>query len=195
MSNYVQNSLTNGEEVILEAKKSILGIIPSIVGCGIFFVMALIFQIVFSSVGIGSAAFVFWTAFVISVIGMVATILRWYSMELCITNKRVIGKMGVISVHTLDYMISKVDNVCIETGFWGNIFHYHKVIVRGGGEIESGHKVKNAFIGITNAYEFKNVLAEAVEKHAAQARKAQAEEIARAMQSQDNKAGNNTDMQ
>ena len=31
---------------------------------------------------------------------------------------RVIGKMGVISVHTLDYMISKVDNVCIETGFW-----------------------------------------------------------------------------
>ncbi len=193
MSNYVESNLTTGEEIILKATKSVWGIIPSIIGCFITFAIALIFSLVWSDfIGI---PIMFWVLFVLSIIEMVSVILKWYSMELCITNKRVIGKMGVISVHTLDYMISKVDNVCIETGFWGNIFHYHKVIVRGGGEIDGRHRNKNAFIGITNAYEFKNVLAEAVEKHTAQARKAQAEEIARVMQSQENKTENNTDIQ
>ncbi len=193
MSKYVERNLNNGEEIIFKAKKSVWALLPIFLYFLVCLIAAIVLQIsVFDKMSEASSdiASLFsipaWVILVgISGIELIVSILRWISLELCITNKRVIGKMGVLSIHTLDYMIGKVDNVCIEAGVIGNIFNYHTVSVRGGGEIEKRHKDKNNFKGIKNAREFKNILTEAIEQHAASARKDQAMEIAHAMAEKD----------
>ena len=79
--------------------------------------------------------------------------------KLLITNKRVVGKAGILIVDTIA----------------GNIFKYYTVVVAG----TSGDKktVKT----VANALDFKNAVNEAIERHAEEARKAQASEIAAAM--------------
>lgn len=185
MSNYVERNLNNGEEIIFKAKKSIWALVPSILWFIICLIAAIILQSnVFSKIDNSDIIVMFVWIFLVGLWGgipLIKTFCNWFSIALCITNKRVIGKKGVLSIHTMDYMISKVDNICIEAGIIGNIFKYHTVIVRGGGEIEDRHKNKNKFIGISNAREFKNILTEAIEQHAANARKDQAMEIAQAM--------------
>ncbi len=188
MSKYVERNLNNGEEVILQAKKSIWVLIPAILLILVCLIAAIIVQIVLLDeydFPPQACAFVWCTLLIPSIGYFIWKFLKWYSMVLCVTNKRVVGKIGVLSIHSLDFMISKVDNVSIQAGVLGNIFKYHTVIVRGGGDVEvvtrRRNKNKNAFIGISNAREFKNIVTQAVEQHAAEARKAQAEEIARAM--------------
>lgn len=188
MSKYVERNLNNGEEIILKAKKSIWVLVPSILIILACLIIAIVLQsIVLKEFNFPPQLSLFvWLILMIPSIGyFIIKFLKWYSMVLCVTNKRVIGKIGVLSIHALDFMITKVDNVSIQAGVFGNIFKYHTVIVRGGGDVEvvtrRKNKSKNAFFGISNAREFKNLVNQAVEQHAADARKAQAEEIARAM--------------
>ena len=95
--------------------------------------------------------------------------------HLAVTNKRVIGKVGVLKVDTIDYPVDKIDNVSYNAGFFGNIFKYATVQI---GSV-SGEKKSIGAIG--NAQVFKNSVTDAIEKHAEEARKAQAAEIAAAM--------------
>ena len=95
--------------------------------------------------------------------------------HLAVTNKRVIGKVGVLKIDTIDYPVDKIDNVSYNAGFFGNVFKYATVQI---GSV-SGEKKQIGAIG--NAQEFKNSVTDAIEKHAEEARKAQAAEIAAAM--------------
>lgn len=127
---------------------------------------------------LGIVSTVLWITW--ALIGLLPLIIKIIALActcLCITNKRVIGKAGILSVNTLDYPINKVDNVELNAGIFGNLFHYHTVTVRGGGSSDTQIR----FRGISNAQKFKNTITEAIERHADEARKAQAAEIARAM--------------
>ena len=72
-------------------------------------------------------------------------------------------------------IIDKIDNVSYNASFFGNIFKYATVQI---GSV-SGEKKQIGAIG--NARDFKNSVTDAIEKHAEEARKAQAAEIAAAM--------------
>lgn len=85
------------------------------------------------------------------------------------------GKAGILKVDTIDFPIEKVDNVTYNANIAGNIFKYYTVVVTG----TSGDK-KTAKM-VANALNFKNAVNEAIERHAEEARKAQASEIAAAM--------------
>ena len=100
--------------------------------------------------------------------------------HLVITNKRVIGKQGVLKIQTLDIPIDKIDNVSFNAGVFGNLFKYYDVTIKSVGS--DGW----AFHGISNAQAFKDCANDAIEQHAAQARKDQAEQIAMAMHSKPN---------
>ncbi len=140
---------------------------------------AQIIKLVFS-LGIGVICVI---AFFIGILPLIIQILKLYTMDLAITNKRVVGKIGVVSINTLDVPIDKIDHVQIQANFLGRLFHYYslKVISVGGSGFDNGSRKNKGFIGIANAQEFKNIVTEAIEQHAQDARKAQAEEIARAM--------------
>ena len=102
-------------------------------------------------------------------------ILTVLTTHLVITNKRVIGKQGILSIKTMDIPIEKIDNVTFSAGVWGNLLKYYDISIKSVGS--DGWM----FHGICNAQAFKDCANDAIEKHAAQARIDQAEQIASAM--------------
>ena len=128
---------------------------------------------------------VIWVAFaLIGLLPFVIKLLRWLSINLALTNKRVVGKIGILRVNSLDFHLDKIDHVQIKATIFGNLLHYYSLVIAsvGGAGYNSGSKKDGEyFVGIANAQEFKDAATNAIEQHAEEARRAQAEEIARAM--------------
>lgn len=113
---------------------------------------------------------------IVGTLPLVMKIIDLLCTDIAITNKRVIDKCGIIKVKVIDLHIDKVDTVNISATFWGRIFKYYKLSVVGSG---AGEPVW--FNGVSNANQFKNMVNNAIEQHAEDARKAQAMEMAQAM--------------
>lgn len=69
--------------------------------------------------------------------------------ELCITNKRVIGKHGWLNTNTLDAPLNKINDINIKQNIIGKIFNFSNVII-------STSSNKYYFYFIKNAESFKN---------------------------------------
>ncbi len=55
------------------------------------------------------------------------------SVEMGVTNKRVITKSGILSRRTLELLLTKVESIGVEEGILGRMLGYGTVIVRGTG--------------------------------------------------------------
>lgn len=60
--------------------------------------------------------------------------IEWATFELALTNKRVIGKRGVIRRHTLELSLRKVERIEVDQGILGRLFGFGTVVVLGGSE-------------------------------------------------------------
>ncbi len=65
-------------------------------------------------------------------IGAVIAIRR-QATEIVVTDRRVIYKRGIISRHTVEMNVSKIETVDVVQGFWGRILDYGTVVIRGTG--------------------------------------------------------------
>ncbi len=72
-----------------------------------------------------------------------------YSDEFAITNKRVIIKTGLISRHTLELNLTKIESVNINQSIWGRILDYGSIQIIGTGG------TKETFINISRPLEFR----------------------------------------
>jgi uncharacterized membrane protein YdbT with pleckstrin-like domain len=86
---------------------------------------------------------------------LVAVIIFGYGLakrnatQMGVTNRRVLIKTGMASRRTLDLMLSKVESIGVEETFFGRMFGYGSVMVRGtGGTPES-------FVMIAHPQEFR----------------------------------------
>ena len=187
MSKYVENNLQNGEEIVLKAKINIIAAIGNIITAVIMLVLAIVVFVMgpklVDAEEMGMVSAVIGIALIlIGVIPLVMKIIDLYCTNIAVTNKRVIGKTGIIRVKSIDLHIEKVDTVKVETSFWGRLLKFYCISIKGTGD---GEPI--AFHGVTNGNEFKNAVNATIERHADEARKAQAAEIAAAMA----KANNN----
>lgn len=193
---YIDSNLGAGENVILRAKVNWLAVIAPVLWGMIIEAAYIVLRIlVFGLLGDllsnmfggdsssdgGNTAFLVVKIIITVVMHFIGwkptikKILRLLTTKLAVTNKRIIGKVGIFSIHTIDFHIDKVDNVSYGAGFWGNLFHYYNVSLAGTGD-------KRITVPcIANAQAFKNTVSDAIEKHAEEARKAQAADIAAAM--------------
>lgn len=97
-------------------------------------------------------------------------------IELAITSKRVIGKVGVFNTKTLDAPLNKIQNTSTESKLAGKIFNYGTIIINtAAGEF--------AFPGVKNVEAFKGVLMGQIEAYEEQRLKDQAQQMATAMAS------------
>jgi uncharacterized membrane protein YdbT with pleckstrin-like domain len=55
------------------------------------------------------------------------------SVEMGVTNKRVITKSGILSRRTLELLLTKVESIGVEEGILGRMLGYGTVVVRGTG--------------------------------------------------------------
>lgn len=180
MSNYIAENLGKDEKVIMEAKLNKLCFVPRLITIGlglIFLIVALVLPdylfVVTVSIVVFSAS---------AIITGALNVLALWNMSLVVTDKRILGKVGILSIATLDYPIEKVDNISLKAGVLGNFFKYYALSIQTAGTSDATSKgIK--FDGIENAVEFKNVVVAAIEQHAEDARRLQAEEIAKAMAS------------
>jgi len=120
-----------------------------------------------------------WLLFIPTIKAIAATI-SFCHIELAITNKRVIGKIGVFKTKTLDAPLNKIQNTSTESKFFGKIFNYGTVKINtAAGEYD--------FIGVKNVESFKGMIMNQIEEYEEQRLKDQANQMATAMASAINK--------
>lgn len=200
MSQYVENHLGRNEQIVLKAKKNILYLLPWMLWMLAWLVAAIVAQNYVNDMESGASSLsdadgigqtltiIIWVLFgLCGVLVFVRKLLYFLSLNLALTNKRVVGKMGILRVYSVDITIDKIDNVQIKASILGNLFRYYEMRVASVGGVGSDasafrkRRNGNIFVGISNAQAFKDAVTAAVEQHAEEARAAQAEAIARAM--------------
>ena len=123
---YVEQNLLPGEEVLYEGKVHWQVFIPAIVN-GIAALGTLLLS---GESGCVAGAPLFIVLFL--VFGLKAYII-WTATEIAVTNKRVIGKVGLIRRNSLEIVHSKVESLGVDQSILGRIFNYGTVIISGTG--------------------------------------------------------------
>jgi uncharacterized membrane protein YdbT with pleckstrin-like domain len=67
---------------------------------------------------------------------------RWRTSEFAVTNRRVLVKVGLVSVHTVELMLSKVEAIAVDQPLAGRLLGYGTLrIVGSGGSVEAFPRV------------------------------------------------------
>ena len=109
MASYIESSLGRSERIVYKAQVSWLSQFWGIV----FGILLLIW--------------------VIGIVLIVSAVLNVMTTELALTNKRVIAKFGFIRRQTIELNINRIESISVNQGFWGRIFNYGSIVVRGTG--------------------------------------------------------------
>lgn len=145
---YIQQNLIEGETIIKEAKLHWFIYVPSI----ILFIFA-----TFAEMGNNishSSIFIFTFAFVF----FLDALIKKYTTELAVTNRRVIAKYGLITRKTIELNLKKVESLSVEQGIMGRIFDFGNIIIGGTGGKKSPIKY------ITAPLEFRKKVNEQIEE-------------------------------
>ena len=111
---------------------------------------------------------------ILGVIILLIAMIPIWTTKLIITNKRIMGKTGLIKTKTLDAPLNKVNTVSVSSGLGGKIFGYGKIHIT----TSSGDFL---FSGIQAPSQFRQVLMEQIDRFDDDRIKKQASEMARAM--------------
>ncbi len=114
-----------------------------------------------------------WVLLIPTILAIIATI-RFLHLELTITNKRIVGKYGVINTKAMDAPVDKIQDVTVSHGLLGKIFNYGTI------DIETASNYYS-FEFIKNVDAFKNQITSAMDIAAEERSKKQAAEMAQAM--------------
>lgn len=120
---YVDNNLVKDEKIVSRAEVNMVAIVPTVIEAIIVVIIAFIIadMLWFDALkGIAIAA---------AAIFVVAKFLKIKNTELAVTNKKIIGKTGLINTKVMDSPINKINNISVEQGFGGKIFGYGKIVV------------------------------------------------------------------
>lgn len=124
---FISNHLLEGEKVVFQTRVHWMTFIPWFV-LSAFGFLSLLFvpqsKILIGGIQIASAIFL---------IKALASYVFFLTSIYGITTHRVLGKTGVIKIHSLDVLLLKVESVKLKKGLFGRIFGYGDLIVSGTG--------------------------------------------------------------
>jgi uncharacterized membrane protein YdbT with pleckstrin-like domain len=109
MSSYIEDALVKGEKVVHLGKVSLWSLWH-----------LLVFGVLLTPVVIG-------------LVLLVIAYIRFKSIEMAVTTKRVIVKHGFISRSTIEINLSRVESLQVEQGVLGRIFNFGTIVVAGTG--------------------------------------------------------------
>lgn len=101
---------------------------------------------------------------------------RMLTTEIGVTDRRVIGKRGLIGRASIEAVLDKVSNIGVDQGIFGRMFGYGTVTV-----ITAGERV--AFVGIRQPADFRRAVTQQMEAYNEMKIKQQAEAIAKSLKS------------
>lgn len=134
MASYSEDTLTKGETILLKGKIALrkywlnflvggLLLLPSIP----MLVMGLMDPTTRAALGFSVAEFV--TALLI----VAPAIMRMLTNELVLTNKRVIAKVGIVSLDAVEIKLEKIESVVVKQSLFGKLLNYGTIVVTGTG--------------------------------------------------------------
>lgn len=160
MADYVEKHLTEGENIVLRAKITLRAAIHYFILCGIvvaggayFLISNLLSQNRFVK---KDSDIVF--DIILMLIGIVCGLyyaLRIKLTVLAVTDKKVIGKTGILRIKSMDAPLDKVNNVGVERNIWGIILKFGKIVVL-------TSSVKYDFPGVENYDEMRQAIMERI---------------------------------
>jgi uncharacterized membrane protein YdbT with pleckstrin-like domain len=124
---YVDDNLLSGEQIFyrthLHWKVFILPVLLFLVS--IAFVAGAIYQ--------GFDPYLSLLILVIPLGVLFYSYLTWQCSEFAVTDKRVLIKTGIVSRHTLETLLTKVENIGVEQDLWGRVLNFGTLYVTGTG--------------------------------------------------------------
>ena len=156
---YIEENLSKNDKVVLAAEISPLAIVPSCIGGGVFVILGLSCIDDFEG----------WGLFLIFA-GAVIILYKYLDMKcthLGFSEKKLIGKSGIINTKSMDAPLDKVDSISVSKGLWGLIFNYRSIKINTGAiayefhYIKDGELFKKKLLEQTDIYE-RNRLKESV---------------------------------
>lgn len=148
MGRHIENNLSKGETVIRKAKIHGVTLVPHVLAMFIF----------------------------IGFITIWGALIRMFTTDLGFTNKKIIGKTGLIKTQSLNSPLNKINDVGVSSGLFGKIFGYGNIVI----STSSGRYV---FKGVAKPNDFKNALHAQIDTFDEERIKKQAQEMAAAMKS------------
>jgi uncharacterized membrane protein YdbT with pleckstrin-like domain len=143
MTSYVESSLTRDEKVLLTGKPSLWNFSKSI-----FFGVTITLFVGLPSLFIEGYPFkMFWLLF--GPFLLVSAYLRYKSIELAVTNQRVIAKFGFIRRRTIELKLEKIESLQVDQGILGRMLNFGSLRIAGTGGAQA------PIPGITAPMEFK----------------------------------------
>lgn len=130
------------------------------------------------------------TLYAIVITGIIALggVINHFTTEFAYTDKRLIGKVGVIGTTSMDAPLNKIQSVNVESGLFGKIFNYGSLrVVTAGADkyrfkfIKDCDVLKSAIMAQIEEYEQEQIAANA---------QAQAQQMAAMMGNMNNNSGN-----
>ena len=117
MASYIESSLGRSERIVYKAQVSWLSQFGRLVFGALFALLIREIPII----GI------------IGILSIIVAVLNVMTTELALTNKRLIAKAGFIRRQTIELNIDRAESLSVIQGFWGRIFNYGSIVVRGTG--------------------------------------------------------------
>ena len=114
MGSYVESNLINNESIKYEGKVSLWSMLPS-------FLIGLVLLPVF---GLG---LIFW----------LSALIKYYTTELAVTDKRIIAKFGFIRRVTVELSLEKAESIQVCQGIVGRVFNFGSILVGGAGNAQA----------------------------------------------------------
>ena len=74
----------------------------------------------------------------IAVVSLIPPFVRWQTSEFAVTDRRVLVKVGFLSVHTVELLLAKVEAIGVDQTLGGRLLGYGTLRITGtGGTVES----------------------------------------------------------
>jgi uncharacterized membrane protein YdbT with pleckstrin-like domain len=121
MARYVENNLRPSERLIAKATISTVPLVPTfLMSFLLVCIGAVISKLIEDDVPVV-------IAFIVAIICVIIGIIKLKSTELGVTDKKIIGKTGVIVRQSLDAYLEKIDNFALDETFFGRLFGYSTI--------------------------------------------------------------------
>lgn len=121
---YTKRNINTGEKILREATISPVFLIISWIIEILFLILC--FLLASKMTTTWAYTIMGFLLFIWGVVEIELTI-KYFTTDLSITDRRIIGKAGFIRSVAMDVHLNKIQSVIIRLGFWGKIFNYGNV--------------------------------------------------------------------
>ena len=140
---YISDNLIPNEQVLYRTRLYWKIFVPAVL------LLLLCVPVIVVAIDGGLNPYLYLSLLVLPLFAFLSAYLTWQFSEFGVTDKRVLIKTGIVGRHTLETLLTKVENIGVEQSLWGRVFGYGTIYVTGTGS------TKETFLGIDAPLEFR----------------------------------------